>query len=129
MNGRRLRQHTPQRTHPMSFMQPQVIKQRWLMIDGPSGTEYVPAELVKEPHLGGFFGEAKRQAFAQCEEYKDYVFANAKDYCENPDYWELEFVEGYGARSSAPGYLDCTDWSVFDSEAEATKYLLDLNQA
>ena len=48
----------------MSFMQPEIVKQRWLMIDGPSGTEYVPAELVKEPRLGGF-AEAKRQAFAK----------------------------------------------------------------
>ena len=28
-----------------------------------------------------------------------------------------------GARLSAPGYLDCTEWSVFDTEQEAEEYL------
>ena len=30
---------------------------------------------------------------------------------------------GYGARLSAPGYLDCTDWTVFDTEQEAIDHL------
>ena len=30
---------------------------------------------------------------------------------------------GYGARYSAPGYLDCTEWTVFDTEAEAMRFL------
>ena len=108
----------------MAFMQPEIIKQRWLSIDGPNGSEYIPADLVREPSLGSF-GEAKRKQFAECEEFKAYVFDHAKDYCENTKFWELAFVDGFGARFSAPGYLDCTDWSVFDTEAEAIKYLLD----
>ena len=32
-------------------------------------------------------------------------------------------IWGYGARLSAPGYLDCTDWAVFDTEDEAVEYL------
>jgi hypothetical protein len=32
-------------------------------------------------------------------------------------------IEGYGARMSAPGYLDCTEWVVFDTEAKAEAYL------
>jgi hypothetical protein len=31
-----------------------------------------------------------------------------------------ENVKGYGVRLSAPGYLDCTEWDVYDSEEEAT---------
>lgn len=108
----------------MSFMQPQVIKKRWLTIDGPNGTESIPAELVKEPHLGGF-SEAKQKLFAQCEEYAKYLFEAAKDYRENDRFYSVEFVDGFGARMSAPGYLDATDWAVFDTEAEAVKYLLD----
>ena len=30
---------------------------------------------------------------------------------------------GYGARLSAPGYLDCTEWAVFETEDEAREYL------
>jgi hypothetical protein len=34
-----------------------------------------------------------------------------------------ENVKGFGARLSAPGYLDCTEWTVFDTEDEAREYL------
>ena len=34
-------------------------------------------------------------------------------------------LRGYGARMSAPGYLDSTEWLVFDTEFEAIEYLLD----
>ena len=37
----------------------------------------------------------------------------------------VEEKTGYGARLSAPGYLDCTDWMVFDSIEEAQNYLHD----
>ena len=37
--------------------------------------------------------------------------------------WEARTIEGYGARMSAPGYLDCTEWSVFDTEEEAYTYI------
>ena len=35
----------------------------------------------------------------------------------------MQRIVGYGARLSAPGYLDCTDWCVFDTEQEAIDYL------
>lgn len=35
-------------------------------------------------------------------------------------------VEGWGARLSAPGYLDCTEWLVCDTEAEARDELVTL---
>ena len=36
---------------------------------------------------------------------------------------DYEKVEGYGARMFAPGYTDCTDWALFDTEKEAWDYL------
>lgn len=41
------------------------------------------------------------------------------------EFWqdEIESVNGYGARISAPGYLDSTEWCVFDTEAQAQAYL------
>jgi hypothetical protein len=36
-----------------------------------------------------------------------------------------EFKSGYGARLHAPGYLDCTEWSVFDTEDEAREHLFE----
>jgi len=38
----------------------------------------------------------------------------------------LDMRKGYGARLSAPGYLDCTEWEVFDTEQEACSYLADM---
>ncbi len=35
-------------------------------------------------------------------------------------------VEGYGARLSAPGYMDCTEWCVFATEKEAREYLAEM---
>jgi len=34
-------------------------------------------------------------------------------------------TQGYGARLSVPGTLDCTDWAVFDCEDEAAEYLIE----
>lgn len=45
------------------------------------------------------------------------------EYCANTN--TVEKIEGYGVRLSASGYLDCTEWSVFDTEIEAVNYVLD----
>lgn len=41
----------------------------------------------------------------------------------NPKDWPADgvatFKTGYGVRESAPGYLDCTDWEIFPTLAEA----------
>lgn len=51
----------------MAFMQPEIIKQRWLTIDGPNGSEYIPADLVREPSLGGFGEDLARRVPAQSQ--------------------------------------------------------------
>jgi len=82
----------------MAFMQKQItVKQAWWQVETSIGTEIVPVDLVsQEP--------ADSSAF--------------EDYCEGQvQSWEL--IQGYGARLSAPGYLDCTPWSVFETEEEA----------
>jgi len=38
----------------------------------------------------------------------------------------IERVEGYGARLSARGYMDATEWSVHETEAEAAQALIDM---
>ncbi len=38
----------------------------------------------------------------------------------------VKIIEGYGARLSAPGYMDCTEWTVFDTRAQAAEYLLEM---
>ena len=53
---------------------------------------------------------------------RDATIEKIRPYVEGkPLSWEN--VKGYGARLSAPGYLDCTEWTVFDTEEEANAYL------
>ncbi len=37
----------------------------------------------------------------------------------------ISILEGFGCRMQAPGYLDCTDWTVCDTEEEAKKLLME----
>lgn len=86
----------------MSFTQRQVTsKMQWWQVETTAGTEFFPVELIgKEP--------ADSDAFEL--------------YCEG-QVLSWEKIEGFGARLSAPGYLDCTEWTVFSSESDAEAYL------
>ena len=64
-----------------------------------------------------------------------FVYESADGLCCIPYifHWDVErddildapgkYFVGYGARLSAPGYMDCTDWTVFDTEQGAIDYL------
>lgn len=43
----------------------------------------------------------------------------------NLDVVDYHISFGWGARMNAPGYLDCTDWVVFESRSEAEDYLIE----
>ncbi len=86
-------------------MQRQITrKMAWWQVDTTAGTEYFPVEDIgKEP--------ADSDAFTS--------------YCDGKVIsWEQ--IEGYGARLSAPGYLDCTPWSVFQTERGAEEFLSEM---
>lgn len=87
----------------MGFMQRQITRKcSWYQVETSQGTEFVDADLVGKQEPADSDGLV--------------------DYCEGiPVSWEL--IQGYGARLSAPGYMDCTEWSVFDTQEEAEKYL------
>jgi hypothetical protein len=81
----------------MGFMQQQVTTKRaWWEVDGTNGTEWFDQE-----------------DFTELEARQNY----------QGKVWSSTPREGFGARLSAPGYLDCTEWSVFDTEQEAWDYL------
>jgi len=83
-----------------SFMQPQVEFGRWWEYETYEGTNWLPADLFTRKQITDNFtiGEL------------DYIIE----------------VEGWGARLSAPGYLDCTDWVVFPTEKQAREYLVEM---
>jgi hypothetical protein len=96
----------------MSHMEPQVEFGTWVIVDGPVGTEFFPASLVGKvrPYRGP----------------RIQVAAELRDYCENREAWSIEVREGWGARLSAPGYLDVSPWMVFQTREEAEDFLADL---
>ena len=49
---------------------------------------------------------------------------DVRQFCGLP-YASHRTVQGVGARLSAPGYLDCTDWDVFPDMASARQHVED----
>jgi hypothetical protein len=94
----------------MAFMQKQTERFSAWQVETTTGTELVPADLVGE------------------ETGKD--CRGLEDYLEGGQLERAVLVKGWFARLSAPGYMDCTDWSgPFKSEKEAMDYLCELYDA
>jgi hypothetical protein len=98
----------------MTHMQQQITgKQNWLEVETSDGTEFLPAG-----DLGLFVRDSETQVQPltddEREKYKKAIWQYTAG---EPHEWKN--IQGYGARLSAPGYLDCTDWSVYDTEEEA----------
>lgn len=81
----------------MGFMVPVIEKGIWYKAETAMGTIFAPADLLSREDLRREHGQRI----------------------------EIEEIEGFGARLSAPGYLDCTDWTVFNTEEEAKAYLVE----
>jgi len=80
-----------------SFMKPQIVFDDWWMVDGADGITYFPADMFSE------------------EDVREAVFG--------PVYEIILLKDKYGVRWSAPGYMDATEWTVFDTEQEALDYI------
>ena len=83
-------------------MERQVTKKlSWWQVETNHGIEYIEADLVTPLGLPEAFN----------------------NYVEGTCIFSHELIQGYGARLSAPGYMDCTEWAVFDTVKEAITYL------
>jgi hypothetical protein len=102
----------------MSFMQKQITnKQNWLRVETSQGTEF-----VNTSDLSLFVRDSSTVTHQMSETELDETRAKIQPYTEGtPESWEN--IKGYGVRLSAPGYMDCTPWDVFDSVEEAQQYL------
>lgn len=86
----------------MSFMQQEVTgPQSGWRVETTAGTWYVPGDV-----------ESDRDSL------DDYVEGKIQD----PDE-DVTAVFGYFGRMSAPGYLDCTDWTFGETEEEVRNEL------
>jgi hypothetical protein len=81
----------------MAFMLPEYTEDKlWWNIDGTSGVLLLPQdEFTCDQALVEYIGEP----------------------------WEIEELAGVGVRLSAPGFLDCTDWDVFNTLEKARKFV------
>ena len=102
----------------MSFMQKEVTDaKQWVRVETDWGTEFVPADVLADcPNEDEVYDDEHVDFDYFKDALRDYVTAEIA---------EMEVVTGYGARMSAPGYMDCTDWCVFDDQTEAEEYLED----
>ena len=101
-----------------NFMQRQITnKQNWLKVETTQGTEFVDTS-----SLSLFVRDSETLTHPMSDEDRDATIEKIRPYVEGkPQSWEN--IKGYGARLSASGYLDCTEWTVFETEQEAREYL------
>ena len=100
------------------FMQRQVTgNENWLQVETRQGTEFIR---IADTSLFVRNSDCTSQPLTDDE--REETIDKIRDYTSNtPESWEN--IKGYGACLSAPGYLDCTEWSVFDTAEEANEYL------
>lgn len=109
----------------MAFMEQQITgKQLWFVVDGDMGRDYVDASIVGYPRMHRLVTDVGI-TYADSPMVFSLLHSYLKDYTQNTKITEITLVSGYGARLSAPGYMDCTGWVVCDSEEEAEEYLRD----
>ena len=101
----------------MAFMQRQITeKQSWIEIETSNGTVFVQGSLV------GFIRDSQTNTHQLTDKEREKIVSKLTDYCEGTvEEWKT--IQGYGARLYAPGYMDCTEWTVFDTEEEAEQHL------
>ena len=112
----------------MSFMQPEIVHGLWLRVDTMSGTWWVPEDLVGpvflkqavlyEVEWDNLEPDSKLRALVN--DLEDYVEA------DRTELYELTLVEGWGGRMSAPGYTDCTEWTVLPEREDVEAVLEDM---
>lgn len=92
-------------------MERQINYTRWIEADTSEGTQFIEFDVV-------FTSQNQKTSNPSYSDIKDYLTVSSKD-----DVYGISILDGYGARLSMPGYMDCTEWSVYDTEKEANEHL------
>ena len=86
---------------------------KWYEVDTTEGTEIVPARVAGE------LMDCQCWIDADSPNWPAVVIA-LQPYCSQIDgNGQIECVEKWGCRYSANGYMDCTEWVLADTEAQA----------
>ena len=106
------------------FMKPQIEFGEWLEVDGACGIEAIPADLVYIPKWMTPDVDYDTDCMEEDSNLRSTLDA-LEDFIESnlDDVTSIQLVEGYGARLSAPGYMDSTAWTVFKTREEAEEFL------
>jgi hypothetical protein len=100
----------------MSFMQPQLMQTGYWSIETEASTQCIPTHVADYP--ADPWDDER-------EEYRADFVAVFQDYLEGTDIQDAQSVTlGFLWRLSAPGYMDCTEWSPADSIPEAVRDML-----
>ena len=99
------------------FMKHTIEFGTWVMVDGPMGTEWIPADEMDQDEI------EQLKKVIDDEGTVDLDGTRLRKFSENQKAYDLEIVDGYSAYISAPGYMDRTDNVVFKTEEEAKAYL------
>jgi hypothetical protein len=99
----------------MPFMKQQIIFATWYEVDTTHGIFSIPTDVV-----GNLEYDEEQEDYT--EESKEALLQYLEVF-KTSDIHSIEERKGYGARLSAPGYMDCTEWTVFNTEDEAQAYL------
>ena len=95
----------------MTMKKQVTILQRWIEIDGNCGTTFVPFDVVYSTQNSKTLHPSK---------------SDVADYYDGNDVYSVDVVDGYGARLSMPGYMDCTEWSVYATAEQAYESLVEM---
>lgn len=104
----------------MSFMQKQITFDRWTVVDTACGIWSIPQEYT--PLTLAAFNDESIEDALEVDGVKEELLQYTEAYKPEQIY-NVELTDGFGARLSAPGYMDCTEWAVFSTEDEAEAYL------
>ena len=93
----------------MAFMRQEIYKGSYFEIETTNGTEIVPSDVIG------------RTMGTHVEAFANYLDGKPFD-----DDEVIECKEGWLARLSAPGYMDCTTWGAYASEEAARAALVEM---
>lgn len=112
------------------FMSPEITNRiGWYVIETTNGTSYIPVSDVgvlpglakdndDDVNIVSFPDDATEHDRATIRDM-------LRDFVHPDNIQTVERIDGYGARLSASGYMDCTDWIVCDTDHDAIVSLVD----
>lgn len=112
----------------MSFMQLSSYTGKYWTIETPNGNTFLPCDYVGT--LGLNVEDSISYRFPTEQEKRE---TNAKqprnpfsEYVDSDIVYSAALCDGMLCRLSAPGYMDCTDWTPCESEEDALEQIAEL---